>query len=60
MRPRTMNASLSARMRSALGRSGSGYLIDLGKKLPSLPDAEKTEANRVHGCQAMVWMIMEP
>lgn len=37
-----------------------GYLIDLGKKLPGLADAEKTEANRVHGCQAMVWMIMEP
>jgi cysteine desulfuration protein SufE len=36
-----------------------GYLIDLGKKLPGLPDAEKTEDNRVHGCQAMVWMIME-
>jgi cysteine desulfuration protein SufE len=37
-----------------------GYLIDLGKKLPGLPDAEKTEDNRVHGCQAMVWMVMEP
>jgi len=37
-----------------------GYLIDLGKKLPGLPDAEKTEANRVHGCQAMVWLVMEP
>ena len=37
-----------------------GYLIDLGKKLPGLPDAEKSEDNRVHGCQAMVWMIMEP
>ena len=37
-----------------------GYLIDLGKKLPGLSDGEKTEDNRVHGCQAMVWMIMEP
>jgi len=37
-----------------------GYLIDLGKKLPGLPDAEKTEDNRVHGCQAMVWLVMEP
>ena len=37
-----------------------GYLIDLGKKLPGLPETEKTEENRVHGCQAMVWMIMEP
>ena len=37
-----------------------GYLIDLGKKLPGLPDADRVEENRVHGCQAMVWMKMEP
>ena len=37
-----------------------GYLIDLGKKLPGLSDAEKTEDNRVQGCQAMVWLVMEP
>ena len=37
-----------------------GYLIDLGKKLPGLADAEKSEDNRVHGCQAMVWLVMEP
>ena len=36
------------------------YLIDLGKKLPGLSEAEKTEDYRVHGCQAMVWMKMEP
>ena len=36
-----------------------GYLIDLGKKLPGLTDSEKSEENRVHGCQAMVWMVME-
>ena len=35
------------------------YLIDLGKKLPGLTDSEKSEENRVHGCQAMVWMVME-
>ena len=37
-----------------------GYLIDLGKKLPGLSDTEKNEDNRVHGCQAMVWLVMEP
>ena len=37
-----------------------GYLIDLGRKLPGLRDAEKNEEHRVHGCQAMVWMILEP
>ena len=33
------------------------YLIDLGKQLPPLPEAAKTEANRVHGCQSMVWLV---
>jgi len=28
--------------------------------LPGLPEAEKVESNRVHGCQAMVWMKMVP
>jgi cysteine desulfuration protein SufE len=37
-----------------------GYLIDLGKKFPGLSDAEKSEANRVHGCQAMVWLVIAP
>jgi cysteine desulfuration protein SufE len=36
------------------------YLIELGKKLPGLAEADKTEANRVHGCQAMVWLRLEP
>lgn len=36
------------------------YLIDLGKKLPGLPAEEKIEANRVHGCQAMVWLTLGP
>jgi cysteine desulfuration protein SufE len=35
------------------------YLIDLGKRLNGLPEAEKIEENRVHGCQAMVWLKME-
>ena len=33
------------------------YLIDLGRKLPAFPDAWKTEANRLHGCQSMVWIV---
>ena len=37
-----------------------GYLIDLGRKLSSLPEAEKNEGNRVHGCQAMVWLVLDP
>ena len=33
------------------------YLIDLGKQLPTFPEARKTEAYRVHGCQSMVWLV---
>lgn len=33
------------------------YLIDLGKRLPPLPDAWKTEANRLLGCQSLVWIV---
>ncbi|HET6432062.1 SufE family protein [Dyella sp.] len=33
------------------------YLIDLGKQLPAFPDDARTEANRVHGCQSMVWLV---
>ena len=36
------------------------YLIDLGRKLPGLAEPEKSEENRVHGCQAMVWLKLEP
>ena len=33
------------------------YLIDLGRKLPSFPEAWKTEEHRLHGCQSMVWVV---
>jgi cysteine desulfuration protein SufE len=33
------------------------YLIDLGFALPEMPADEKTEANRVHGCQSNVWLV---
>lgn len=32
------------------------YIIDLGKKLPEMPEAYKTDANFVHGCQSQVWI----
>jgi cysteine desulfuration protein SufE len=35
------------------------YLIDLGRKLPTFPEALKTEDNRVLGCQSMVWIVAE-
>jgi cysteine desulfuration protein SufE len=35
------------------------FLIDLGFELPPMSDTEKTEANRVHGCQSMVWLTTD-
>ncbi|MBI4822449.1 MAG: SufE family protein [Deltaproteobacteria bacterium] len=32
------------------------YLIDLGRALPPMDDADKTEANRVKGCMSQVWI----
>jgi cysteine desulfurase/selenocysteine lyase len=32
------------------------YIIDLGKKLLPLPAEEKTEGNRIQGCQSRVWL----
>lgn len=37
-----------------------GYLIDLGKELPPLAAADQCEENRVHGCQAQVWLKFVP
>ena len=36
------------------------YLIELGKKLPALDDAEMIDEYRVHGCQASVWLRILP
>jgi cysteine desulfuration protein SufE len=33
------------------------YLIDLGRKLPPFPEEWKTEANRLLGCQSLVWIV---
>ena len=35
------------------------YLIDLGKKSPNFLNEEKIEQNKMYGCMAQVWVIME-
>jgi cysteine desulfuration protein SufE len=35
------------------------WLIELGRKLAPLDDAERTEANRVRGCVSRVWLVHE-
>ncbi|MCP1474681.1 cysteine desulfuration protein SufE [Pseudomonas sp. EB276 TE3739] len=34
-------------------------LMQSGDRLPVLDDAEKCEANRVHGCESQVWLVGE-
>tara|TARA_B100000378_G_C17806104_1_gene329134 strand:+ start:94 stop:573 length:480 start_codon:yes stop_codon:yes gene_type:complete len=35
------------------------YLIDLGRKLPDLPEAERTPESKVEGCMSQVWLLSE-
>ena len=35
------------------------YVIELGRELPPLDDAEKNEQTRVRGCASQVWLITE-
>lgn len=32
------------------------YLIELGRKLPPMPESEKDEAHKVRGCMSQVWL----
>lgn len=32
------------------------YLIELGRNLPPLPEALRTDANKVRGCASQVWL----
>jgi cysteine desulfuration protein SufE len=32
------------------------YIMELGQKLPIMPEADKTEDNVVKGCQSKVWL----
>ncbi|MEL6947120.1 MAG: SufE family protein [Pseudomonadota bacterium] len=34
-----------------------GYLIELGRELTELPEAERIEANKVQGCVSQVWLL---
>lgn len=36
------------------------YIIDLGKGLPEITDAERVDGNLVRGCQSQVWLVADP
>jgi len=65
MRPTEASAALAqAAIAEEFGYFGDWseryqYLIDLGRKLPAFPEEWKTEANRLQGCQSMVWIVAE-
>ena len=35
------------------------YLVDLGRRLPPLPDTLKTPEHKVSGCMSQVWFVQE-
>ncbi|MEW5685092.1 MAG: SufE family protein [Pseudomonadota bacterium] len=36
------------------------YVIELGKDLAPLSDAERSDLNKVRGCASQVWLVTEP
>src|SRR3982751_4682277 len=36
------------------------YVIELGRELAPLTDAERSDANKVRGCASQVWLVPEP
>jgi cysteine desulfuration protein SufE len=36
------------------------YVIDLGRALEPISDAERSDANKVRGCASQVWLVTEP
>lgn len=36
------------------------YVIDLGRALAPISDAERSDANKVRGCASQVWLVTEP
>jgi len=35
------------------------YLIDLGRRLPDFPDADRVDSNKIRGCQSQVWFVAD-
>ena len=33
------------------------YLIDLGRRLPEFPEEDRTDENKIRGCQSQVWFV---
>ena len=33
------------------------YLIDMGRRLPEFPEADRIDENKIRGCQSQVWFV---
>ena len=44
-------------LRMLQGHDRLQYLVDKAKEVEPLPDAVKTEENRIHGCASKLWII---
>jgi len=60
-----MNMPEQARQALDAFEQGKGWeqrarlLMQWGERLEPLAETEKTEANRVHGCESLVWLVAE-
>lgn len=33
------------------------YIIDMGRRLPEFPEADRIDENKIRGCQSQVWFV---
>ncbi|UFH50297.1 SufE family protein [Pseudomonas sp. KNUC1026] len=57
--PAAAQAALDAFAGIASWEQRARLLMQWGDRLPPLLDVEKTEANRVQGCESLVWLVAE-
>jgi len=48
---------MGADLRLLQGQDRLQYLVDKAREVEPLPEAAKTEANRIHGCASKLWII---
>ena len=57
--PADAQAALDSFEHCASWEQRARLLMQWGQRLPELAEAEKTETNRVHGCESQVWLVGE-
>ncbi|MEG1041294.1 MAG: SufE family protein [Pseudomonas sp.] len=57
--PANAQGALSAFEQASGWEQRARLLMQWGERLAPLSEAEKSEANRVHGCESQVWLVAE-